>query len=379
MYRITENGICKTIETWSVVIPLHDNDNKPFDNSTINSILQDISLNFPGFTIVNCIGYWKDSAQVYIDKNFQILIDTIPSSVQESSNFFNSLKNKLCEVLRQQKIYITRETSKEEFLTFDEFFNEVGLQTYNSKNKNEKQRLAEQLINRHDFILQRLGYQTTLLRRDFDNGKIVWERQLCGITLKSTLEDPLPKEVKILAADQIDALGDALTGEKSFAIIGNYEFQSYVLVKINYRPLVKAQIDESAIKNDFKYFSQSGQPLSVKRFIEEFTMTVFSHYVILREEGFLKEEIGITVGRDGSLQFASNKLDTILLHSPAIIHHQLVIDEIIRCLEKAKEMYEQSELDPLALLQAKAKNRYIFNRAIVRKTLKQKRESQNGI
>ncbi len=38
-------------------MPLHDNEGKPFDKSTIDSILQDISLNFPGFTIVNCIGF----------------------------------------------------------------------------------------------------------------------------------------------------------------------------------------------------------------------------------------------------------------------------------------------------------------------------------
>lgn len=168
MYKITDNGVLKTIETWSIVMPLHDNEGKPFDKSTIDSILQDISLNFPGFTIVNCIGFWKDSDQLYIDKNFQILIDTIPSNIEDSSNFFNSLKEKLCTLLRQEKIYITKETTKEEFLTFDEFFNEVGLQTYYTKDSTEKKRLAEQLISRRGFILQRLGYETTVLRRDSD-------------------------------------------------------------------------------------------------------------------------------------------------------------------------------------------------------------------
>lgn len=379
MYKITDNGVLKTIETWSVFMPLHDNEGKPFDKSTIDSILQDISLNFPGFTIVNCIGFWKDLNQLYIDKNFQILIDTIPSNVEDSSNFFNSLKEKLCVLLRQEKIYVTKETTKEEFLTFDEFFNEVGLQTYYTKDGTEKKRLAEQLVSRRDFILQRLGYETTVLHRDSDTQKIIWERKLCGVTLKSTLDDPLPKGIKILAADQIDALGDALIGEVSFAIIGHYEFQSYILEKIKYRPLVKAEIDESAIEDNFQYLSPSGKPFSVKRFVEEFTMTIFSHYITLREEGFLKEEIGVTVGKDGSLQIGSNNYGNFMFYSPAIIPHQLVIDEIIRRLQNAKELYEKNELDPIAVLQAKAKNRYIFNRAILRKILKQKRESQNSV
>lgn len=379
MYKITDNGVLKTIETWSIFIPLHDNEGKPFDKSTIDSIFQDISLNFPGFTIVNCIGFWKDSDQLYIDKNFQILIDTLPSNVEDSSNFFNNLKEKLCALLRQEKIYVTKETTKEEFLTFDEFFNEVGLQTYYTEDRTEKKRLAEQLVSHRDFILQRLGYETTVLHRDYDTQKIIWERKLCGITLKSILDDPLPKKIKILAADQIDALGNALIGKESFAIIGHYEFQSYVLEKIKYRPLIKTEIDVSAIKENFQYLSPSGKPLCVKRFVEEFTMTIFSHYITLREEGFLKEEIGITVGKDGSLQIGSNIYGNFMFHSPAIIPHQLVIDEIIRCLQKAKELYEKNELDPIAVLQAKAKNRYIFNRAILRKILKQKRESQNSI
>ena len=379
MYKITDNGVLKIIETWCIVMPLHDNDKKPFDTSTIDSILQDISLNFPGFTIVNCIGIWKDSNKLYIDKNFQILIDTIPANVEDSSKFFSSLKEKLCTLLSQEKIYITKETTKEEFLTFDEFFNEIGLQTFYTKNKTEKKRLAEQLIQRHDFVLQRLGYETTVLHRDLDAHKIIWERKLCGITLKSILEDSVPKGIKILASDQIDALGDALIRKESFAIIGHYEYQSYVLEKIKPRPLVDSKIDESAIKDNFQYLSQSGKPLSVKEFIEEFTKTIFSHYIILREEGFLKKEIGITVGKDGSLQIASSNYGNFVFHSPAIIPHQLVIEEIIRCIEKAIELYEKNELDAIAVSQAKAKNRYILYRAIVRKTLKQKRESQNSV
>lgn len=379
MYKTTDSGVLKIIETWIIVMPLHDNKGKPFDDSTIDSILQDISLDYPGFTIVNCIGFWKGPNQQYIDKNFQILIDAIPSNTEDSSHFFVTLKEKLCTLLHQEKIYITKETTKEELLTFDEFFNEVGLQTSSTEDRTEQKRLAEQLASRHDFILQRLGYETTVLRRDLATRKIVWERRLCGISLKSVLDDPLPKGVKIIPADQIDALGDALVAEESFAIIGHYEYQSYALEKIRYRPLVKAEIDESVIEDNFQYLSPSWEPLSISRFVEEFTMTIFSHYVTLREEGFLKEEIGITVGKDGSLQIGSDIDGTFMFHSPAIIPHQSVIDEIIRCVRKAQDLYENNQSDPIAVLQAKAKNRYIFNRAILRRTFRQKREGKNTV
>ncbi len=80
IYTVNSNGVKKSIETWNLTIPLHDNDGNPFNQEIIDSILEEISLNYPGFTIVNNIGYWKNLGKKYLDNNLQLIIDTFPFS-----------------------------------------------------------------------------------------------------------------------------------------------------------------------------------------------------------------------------------------------------------------------------------------------------------
>jgi hypothetical protein len=157
MYSVQNNGVLKSIETWRVIIPLHDNNGNPFSKPTIDAILQDITLRFPGLTVVNCTGYWKVSDQIYVDRNLELIIDTLPSNEDESAAFFNNLKNELKSRLGQEKIYVCKELSKQELLTFEEFFYEIGLEI-SAQNLVSKKRLAEQLVGSFEFILQRLCF-----------------------------------------------------------------------------------------------------------------------------------------------------------------------------------------------------------------------------
>ena len=59
MYSVTESGVLKRIETWQVILPLHANSGEAFDEATIESILDHITLTFPGLTMVNCTGRWR--------------------------------------------------------------------------------------------------------------------------------------------------------------------------------------------------------------------------------------------------------------------------------------------------------------------------------
>jgi hypothetical protein len=372
MYDVKEHGVLKTVESWSIVIPLFDNDGHPFDKTVIDSILNEILLNYPGFSITNSVGYWKGNEQTYIDQNHQVLIDAIPDNVNDSSNFFATLKQELQERLRQEKIYITKQESKQEFLSFAEFFNEVGIEAETNDVRQEAHRIAKQLASKFDFVLQRLGYETTALRRSVENKKIVWERKLCGIKIKSEFDDLLPEKIKIIAADQVAELGAALAGDEPFAIVGGYEFQAYILEKSSYRSLVIVGEKFSVDQNKVYCCSPFGEPLSLKKFIEEFTMSVFTNWLILREEGFLPKEISLSVGGDGSLQWTTGDRAGLLLRSPASIPEDEVQKEIIRCLVEAIHSYEDNLADPLAILQAKAKNNYILKRAIVRHTIRNK-------
>ncbi len=123
--------------------------------------------------------------------------------LNESSKFFTKIKKSLKERLNQKKIYITKETAKQEFISFDEFFEEIGIQYSSSNNLNEKRNIARELISKQEFILQRLGYETICLKRKDDTKKIIWEREICGIKIKSEFDDVFPSQIKLVPADQI--------------------------------------------------------------------------------------------------------------------------------------------------------------------------------
>lgn len=377
MYSVTENGVLKTVECWSLMIPLHDNEGTPFGRGVVDNILNEILLNYPGFTVANSVGYWKGSDRTYVEPNYQVLIDSVPDDTGGSAKFFSSLKGELQARLRQEKVYVTKQESKQELLTFGEFFDEVGI-VQSTEVKNDVAQVAKQIANRIDFVLQRLGYETSVLRRDRDRKKIVWERKICGIRLKSEFDDDLPSESRVIAADQFAELGEALERHEPLAIIGTHEFQLYILERHNRRCIVQAgNIPDSKKYRNPYCFSPTGEPLEIGRFVEEFTMSVFIGWLILRDEGFLPEEIKVSVGSDGSLQWTTNA-ERILLHSPAVIPDQEIQKEIISALRTAFHLYEGNAADPVAILQAKARNNYVLKRAIVRHTLKTIRHPEDA-
>lgn len=376
MYKVIDTGVLKTVESWSLVVPLHDNDGKPFDRAVVDSILEEILLNFPGFTVTSILGYWKGSNQLFVDRNYQVLIDSVPDDAADSVRFFNKLKKELQERLAQEKVYVTKQDSKEELLSFDEFFKEVGVQVNSTDLKREAEQVATRMAENIGFIQQRLGYETSILRRDRKRKVIIWERKICGIKLLSEFEDTLPDGIRVIAADQFGDLGAALANTEPFAIIGSYEFLFYVLDKSNYRCIVEAgEMQDKQYSNPY-CFSPRGEPLSVQRFVEEFTMSLFANWIVLREEGFLPEEVKITVGSDGSMQWTTTPEKSLILVAPASIPDKEVQLEVIRCLGEVLTLYESNSADPIAVLQAKAKNFYFLKRGIVRHIVKNKFHTQ---
>lgn len=372
MYSINKAGITKKLETWQLIIPLVDNSGNRFMQSQIDEILENIAVAFPGYTVVNCLGFWKDQTQTYKDDNLQIIIDTLPSKNADTTTFFSKLKEELCQSLGQEKIYVTKTGDREELITFKEFFSELGLeiQTLNNS-EDENLKLAEQIVITHDFILKRLAYETLVLQRDLADKKIIWERKICGIKLRSEFEDNLPSDIVLCGADQLNQLGEAIFNNREIVLVGDYEYQKYIFEKFSYKPLVEAKLGN--LKNDIAFTDQQGNPITTKRFIELFSMSVFSNYMVLREENFQSSEIKINVGQDGSMQIGENdKNGNFLFHSPAVIKNKMIQEIIIHCVNEAITQYEDNELDTIALLQTKARTNYVKNRAMVRKMINTK-------
>jgi hypothetical protein len=370
MYLVTEGGIIKQLETWKIIIPIHDNKGIRFPQEKIDEIFEYISFNYPGFTIVNCVGFWKDQKQIYKDDNYQIIVDTVSLDSNESALFFSNLKSKLTIEFNQEKIYVTKTNDKQELLSFIEFFSEVGLHvTPEEYDKDKRLSLAKEIVSSREFIIKRLGYETVVLRRDSSKNMIVWERKICGLRLKSEFENNFPDEAVLIGADQIGKLGEAIFNRDFIVIIGNYEFQHYVLDKFQYKPLVEANIGE--IQNDISFRDREGNLINTKKFIELFSMSIFCNYLALREENYHSNEIKINVGKDGSMQIGESQVNgNCLMHSPATISDKRVQLEVIRCLEETVKLFESNKLDSIALLQAKARNNYIKNRAAIRHQIK---------
>lgn len=373
MYSINKSGINKKLETWQLIIPLVDNSGNRFDQQIIDKILENIAVTFPGYTLVNCIGFWKDQIQTYKDDNLQVIIDTLPSLNSDTASFFSKLKDELCQKLGQEKIYVTKTGTREELITFKEFFSELGLELETTNNnEDENLKLAEQIVKNHDFILKRLAYETLVLQRDLENRKIIWERIICGIRLRTEFEDNLPSDIILCAADQLDKLGEAIFNNKEIiVVVGDYEFQKYFLEKISYKPLVEAKLGN--LENDIAFRDQQGNPITTKKFIELFSMSIFSNYMVLREENFQTSEIKINVGKDGSMQIGENKKNgNYLFHCPANIEKKAVQELVIECLDQTIKQFESNQLDSIALLQAKARTNYVKNRAMVRNVINKK-------
>jgi len=374
MYRVIENGVLKKIETWKIILPRYYNDGKKFPDSFFDSLLEDITLNFGGCTLTNCIGYWKGNEKIYNEPNFEALVDVAPFEPVNAEAYFLDLKKELEDKLKQEKIYLKRTNAEEEVMTFDEFFREIGLLTLGGDTKEEKRELALKCVEQPENIIKRLGYKTLHLERDQLNKKIIWEREICGIKLKDEFEDTFPEGFKIFAADEIDKIGDTIIREREFGIIGQHEFQNYILEKFNYKPIVETELGDEAIDSGFKFLNPSLEIINVKRFVEDIVGTIFIHYVILREEGFPEDDILITAREDGSMQYASGELGNFIMLTPADIPFPAVVEEIVRCIEIAKDKYEKNEIDPVSLLQTKARNKYIISKAQIRYGIKKARD-----
>jgi hypothetical protein len=153
MYQLSETTVTKRVESWKLTVPLHDNDGVDFDRRLIDSITQGIVDNFPGLTAINCVGHWRNGQQTYKDRNLELIVDVLPTDSSLAEKFFAKYKDDLAEHLQQDRIYLTREQSKAEVMSYDEFFVEVGLEVPPGAADIDKRRVAQSAIDNVNFLL----------------------------------------------------------------------------------------------------------------------------------------------------------------------------------------------------------------------------------
>ena len=366
MYSATENGVEKRIESWQITIPLADNQQQPFPEEIIETIKSQIISKFGGLTSFNVVGYWKSGEKLYLDKNIVIIIDVPVKYHGTASAFFMELKDELMKELRQEKIYITKENEKSELLSFNEFLQELGFEVASGQKQPLTQDNIEKLIKESNIVNRRLSYKTLNLIRDKKSRKIIWEREILGIKIETKIDDNYPQNAVILPADGLEKyFSEELVG-KNIIIIGDYEYQSYILDKEKRRYVIGAP------QNFSKYDKGDKEPLygphdwhgllRTSEFIPTFVEQIFVNYIILREMGVSKDKIMINVGSDGSMQAG----EPYLLICPAIIPDTETQEVILDYVKKAADIYENGSIDEIALMQAKVMNRYNEKKALLK-------------
>lgn len=366
MYEVSDSSVTKRLETWKIIIPLHDNDGKYFDSLLIESITKGIVDNYPGLTSISCVGHWKEGVQTFKDQNLELIVDTAPILPTASEAFFVKYKSDLQKTLNQSKIYVTRESSKQEILTFDEFFQEVGLQCQQDADLSAKKKLATESARNVDVLMRRMGYETTTLRRVPDHKTILWERKVAGILLRSEIDDSYPDDSVLVAADRIDHFVNALARRDNVVVIGDWEYQTFALSNLPFIPLVPSKLPMSSKWAIQQYMNQKGEPISHKRFVEEFTMLIICGVMALRDEGYQVDEIKISIGSDGSLQWTEGTPVNVMFHNPAMIPDKAIQNELLRCVKQSAEEFQNGECPVAAVQQAKALHQYVFKRAAIR-------------
>lgn len=366
MYFATEKGVEKRIESWQITIPLSDNQQQPFPEELIETIKSKIISKFGGLTSFNVVGYWKSGEKLYLDKNIVIIIDVPLKYHGTASAFFMELKNELMKELRQEKIYITKENEKSELLSFNEFLQELGFEVASGQKQLLTQDNIEKLIKESGIVNRRLSYKTLNLIRDKKSRKIIWEREILGIKIVTKIEDNYPLDAVILPADGLEKYFSEELFGKNIIIIGDYEYQSYVLDKEKRIYIIGAPQKFS------KYDKGDEEPLygphawhgllRTSEFIPTFVEQILINYIILREMGVSKDKIMINVGSDGSMQAG----EPYLLLCPAIIPDTKIQEVILDYVKNASDMYETGSIDEIALMQAKVMNRYNEKKALLK-------------
>lgn len=347
MYEKIDGGIKKTLNSYELIIPTHDNENEEFSEELINQILDKIMSFFGGMTIINCLGYWKEGKQVYKDKNMKVIIDSDINKIKELVDF----KKELEVLLKQEKIYLTQTGHKEEILSLQEFLKELGIEINDLKNLNEDSEFINRIVKNQESLFYRIGYKTINLSRD--KNKIFWEREIAGIRFISEFDDNYPSNTLILSNDTLETAFTPKNLGKPIVLIGDYESQKYALDKSKLMFLIKIPFEDYP-KLDGAFFHPWYGYLDTKKFTLFFTGQVLINYIILRDLGVKPNEINISVGSDGAMITARKHL----LLNPAKINDDKLQKFIIKCIEIGREKFEKNDIDPLALKQAKVLNRY---------------------
>lgn len=117
-------------------------------------------------------------------------------------------------------------------------------------------------------------------------------------------------------------------------------------------------------KDNQIFFSQRGEKISTEEFVKQFTLSVFSNYLVFKSEGLT--EILTNVGSDGSMTRTNRESNNYVFNVPATIKSKQLQLKIIEILTLVINLYEVGELNREIVEETKNNNRYYFKKHMIK-------------
>ena len=114
------------------------------------------------------------------------------------------------------------------------------------------------------------------------------------------------------------------------------------------------------------YLSQRGKKINLKEFANQFSLSVFCNFLVLKSEGFKENGIKINIGSDSSLVIGKKDNKPMIFHVPAIIENEILQRFIIKLIEITIELYSKGKLKYEIVEIAKENNRFYLKKSQIR-------------
>jgi hypothetical protein len=152
-------------------------------------------------------------------------------------------------------------------------------------------------------------------------------------------------------------------------LLQNVKFIPHVIDYQNSVPIDIIDFPSNLKDKESSYLSQRGEKISLKEFANQFSLSVFCNFLVLKSEGFDEEKIKINVGRDGSLVIGEKDNKPMIFNIPSIIESKILQKFIIKLIHLTIELYSKGKLKYEIVETAKENNYFYFKKSQIRDRL----------
>ncbi|RYM33299.1 hypothetical protein ERX46_10160 [Brumimicrobium glaciale] len=178
--------------------------------------------------------------------------------------------------------------------------------------------------------LQDMQPYSDFSKRGIHTSQFLYNLWIYSNSSSLVIEYHLPNGEKFLASEiSSDNFKNHAKTNSLSELLKEVKFTPFIIDYQNKNPFESLALTKELNKYKSDFRSQRGEKICLKEFIKQFTLSVFSNYLVLRSEDFSENDISINIGNDGSMAIGDNKNGKIVLHVPAMIREKNIQKLII--------------------------------------------------